>query len=75
MEAKKLGPSKLEVGDGRGNVQCDRDTQEPLFGGSILGAVVDLFPEGEVVVCAAVEVTAKGDAGDAVEHDVGELWG
>jgi hypothetical protein len=39
-----------------------------------LSSVVDLLPKGEVIVCTAVEVAAKGDACDSVEHDVGELW-
>jgi hypothetical protein len=71
---KKAGSCMSETNEGERekDIQADGKTKEPFFGRSILGAVVYLFPESEVVVCAAVKVAAKGDASDAVEHEIGE---
>lgn len=55
------------------DVQNDGKSREPLLGGCVLSAAVDLFPEGEVVVDAAVAGEVEGDARDVVEHDVGDL--
>jgi len=55
------------------DVQSNRETEEPLFGGSILCTFVYLFPESELVVSTAVEIIAKWDTGHAVEHEICQL--
>lgn len=51
------------------DVQANGNAEEPLLGRGVLGAVVDLLPKSEVVVCAAMKVTAERDSSYAVEHD------
>lgn len=53
-----------------GQEESNREAQEPLFGGSILCTFVYLFPESELVVSTAVEVTAKWDTGHAMKHEI-----
>ena len=62
----------MDGGDKEG-AQNDGEGGEPLLGGCVLSAAVDLLPEGEVVVDAAVAGEVEGDARDVVEHDVGDL--
>ena len=53
--------------------QCYGHNEEPLLRGGVLGTFVNLFPQCEVVVHAAVKVRVKGNPSDVVEHEVGEL--
>lgn len=53
------------------DAQDDRSAGEPLLGGRVLCAVVDLLPEGERVEYAAVRF--EWCPGHVVEHEVGDL--
>ena len=44
--------------------------EQKFFGRGVLGSVIDLFPEVQVVVGAGVEF--EGHAAHVVEHEVGE---
>lgn len=33
-------------------------------------AVINLLPESEIVICAAVELVVEGNAGNPVEHEI-----
>lgn len=52
------------------HAQCYGYYEEPFLRGSILGTLVDLFPQSEVIVDASVKVSVKGDPSDIVEHEV-----
>ena len=54
-------------------VQYDGETNEPFLGGGKLLALVDLFPEREVVIRAAVHAGLERDPRCPVEHEVGYL--
>lgn len=86
MDSKNLCPIEFDrvlelVADnaGRGgdsigvDVQDDGEAYEPFLGGGKLLALVDLLPEGEVVVRATVHVGLEWDARGPVEHKVGYL--
>lgn len=38
-----------------------------------MGAVINLFPESEIVICTTVKFVIKRNAGDPVEHEIREL--
>lgn len=50
--------------------QDDGEGRQPLFGGRVLGARVDLFPQRQVVVHARVVGHVERDAGHVVEDDI-----
>ena len=52
------------------NSQANGNGEEPLARGSVLRAAIDLLPEREVVVSAAVERAAERDSSHPVEHQV-----
>lgn len=61
---------------GRDKKEADWDAQEKLFCGSVLVAIVDLFPHGQVIISAGIEF--KGYSGNVVEHyvaanDIGDV--
>jgi len=51
--------------------QHDGEANEPFLCGGKLLALIDLLPEGEVVVRATVHVRLEWDARCPVEHEVG----
>ena len=58
---------------GEGYTQCYGHDEEPLLGGSVLRTLINLFPQREVIVHAAVKVRVKGDPSDVVKHEIWEL--
>jgi hypothetical protein len=66
------------TGGGDGNdialyVQHNGEANEPFLCGGKLLALVDLFPECEVVICTAVHARLERDSSCPVEHEVGYL--
>ena len=60
----------MGAGRRRGGSQSYGDEEEPLFGRRILCALIDLFPEREVVVRTAVHFVLERDARHPVEHKI-----
>ena len=48
--------------------QANGNGEKPLARGSVLRTAVDLLPECEVVISAAVQRDAERDAGHPMEH-------
>jgi hypothetical protein len=47
--------------------------KEPFLCGRVLCALVNLFPERQIVVSTAVQVIFKWDTGHPMEHEIREL--
>lgn len=50
------------------SLQSNGQTYQPLLSWCILGAFVDLLPEGQVVIGATVHVGLEWDTRNVVEH-------
>lgn len=57
----------------RKNAQDDGESREPLLCGGVLCARVDLLPECQTVIYAAVVGEVERYTRNIVEHDVGDL--
>lgn len=55
--------------------QPDRHCEKPFFSGSILGSLVNLFPQCQIVVCSAMQIGVEWNASDAMKHYIGNLFG
>ena len=57
----------------KNNSQGDGCAEEPLFSWRILGALVNLFPERQVIIGPSVKIRVERYARHPVEHEVGNL--